>query len=345
MHARHRLLLALLAIAAAVLPCAEAFGAPDIRSARFSEPAVAGQPATLEVKGVDDDFGVRGIIVAFAGEGVYGSSSCRYGAKIKRRLRTVSVPHTFPTAGPRPMVVRMDAGGCRRGGGATLQQYLVTPVDLGQPPVAPETVGEPVFFDVVPGNANPDVNHPDVTPGPGEMPPGLDPDRPDPGRPAKQGGARAVAAGGCTNADAEPTVDNVLQVREATLCLVNAERAKRGMRPFRADRRLISAAGAHSFDMVVRAYFSHVSPEGGTLTKRLKRARWLPRRHWSAGENIAFGELYYSTPRATVEGWMQSTGHRQNILTRAWRLAGIGVVPGLPASLTGGATYTAVFGR
>ena len=333
-------LIAPLAAAAVLVPASHAGAAPQIRSAKFAPAAVAGQTARLEVKGVDTDFGVRGAVVAFAGEGVYGTSSCRYGARIRNRLRTVTVPHTFPTSGPRAMVVRLDAGGCRRGGGATLQQYLVTAVDLGAPVQDPVAVGEPLFFDVVPGNADPDPNRDDVDPGPDRTPPGLDPDRP-PRRPR----TRAVAAGGCADADTEPAIGNVPQVATATLCLVNLERTRRGLRRLRMDRRLVRAAGAHSFDMVVRGFFAHVAPDGSTLVQRLRRARWLPRRGWSAGENIAFGEAYLSTPRATVEGWMQSSGHRENILTRGWRLAGVGVVPGLPAATSGGATYTAVFGR
>jgi uncharacterized protein YkwD len=65
------------------------------------------------------------------------------------------------------------------------------------------------------------------------------------------------------------------------------------------------------------------------------------------GENIAWGTLWLATPRAIVTSWMNSPGHRANILNPRFRDTGIGISPHAPASLSGGqsgAIYTQDFG-
>ena len=99
--------------------------------------------------------------------------------------------------------------------------------------------------------------------------------------------------------------------------LVNLERAKAGCGPVRTDDRLTAAARGHSRDMVDRDYFSHTSPEGKGPGDRAAAAGY-PR--WS-GENIAAG---YPTPEAVVRGWMDSPGHRANILNCQSKATGVG---------------------
>ena len=341
---RRRALAGALTLAALLAPAASAVASsPQLRKARFSAPAVAGQVASLELLAADADVGMTGVVAAFEGEGVYGTSACRLRARSAGAERTLTVPHRFAATGPRPVVVRLDAGTCTRIGGSTLQLLSATPVNAGEATVEPAIIGPPIeFLATRPGT--PDPRGPSVDP-PAEpsrpqVPPGSEP------KPKDGGGVVARAASGCPGADDLPAPGNVARIRSATLCLVNAVRRAGGLRPLRRDRRLSRAAAIHSRDMILRGYFSHVAPGGATLVNRLRRARWLPRRPgWLAGENIGFGEHPLSTPRATVDGWLASSAHRENMLDRTWRLAGAGIVPGIPASVTGGATYTAVFGR
>jgi uncharacterized protein YkwD len=101
--------------------------------------------------------------------------------------------------------------------------------------------------------------------------------------------------------------------------LVNVERVNAGCQPVNADDRLTAAARAHSTDMAVRGYFSHTTPEGVDFTTRISNAGY----RWSrAGENIAKG---YPDPASVMDGWMNSNGHRANILNCGYQDLGVGV--------------------
>jgi len=99
--------------------------------------------------------------------------------------------------------------------------------------------------------------------------------------------------------------------------LTNVERAKAGCGALRIDARLTAAAEAHSRDMVDRDYFSHTSPDGKGPGDRAAAAGYP---QWS-GENIAAG---YPTPEAVVRGWMNSPGHRANIVNCQSKATGVG---------------------
>ena len=156
--------------------------------------------------------------------------------------------------------------------------------------------------------------------------------------------ARA-AQQGCEDADIAPNGANEPLVREAILCLHNEIRAQRGLPSLRSDARLRQAALAHAGDMVSRRYFQHTTPAGVTMVDRILGARYASRYvGWSLGENLAWGTGRLATPRNIVRAWMDSPGHRANIVKRAYREIGIGVVMGVPTSGSAGATYTADFG-
>lgn len=159
---------------------------------------------------------------------------------------------------------------------------------------------------------------------------------------AGQGEAQAAV---CAGANDQPTASRDALAR-ATLCLVNAERGSRGMRPLRLNRQLSVAAQSHSRDMVRRRYFSHTAPGGRGFFERIRRSGYLrSARRWSIGENLGWGSSPKGSPGPIVEAWMQSPPHRRAILTAAFRDAGIGVVSGIPSPLdSGGATYTIDFG-
>jgi len=105
------------------------------------------------------------------------------------------------------------------------------------------------------------------------------------------------------------------------LDLVNAERAKQGLKPLRADPELTQVARAHSRDMFERAYFSHVTPEGRELSHRMRQAKLG---YLAAGENLALAP----TLAGAHQGLMNSPGHRANILRPQFGRAGIGVLDG-----------------
>lgn len=155
-------------------------------------------------------------------------------------------------------------------------------------------------------------------------------------------GAQPASAAVCASVSATASSASTAQLTRATLCLLNQERAERGLGPLRANKRLALAAKRHAADMVRRDYFSHVAPGGTDFVARIRRAGYgAP----ALGENLAAGSGEYSTPAATVRGWMDSPGHRSNILNRRFREAGVGVALGAP-SLGGSesATYALTFG-
>ncbi|RAY15460.1 CAP domain-containing protein [Actinomadura craniellae] len=103
--------------------------------------------------------------------------------------------------------------------------------------------------------------------------------------------------------------------------LTNAERAKAGCPALRVDARLTTSARRHSADMKARNYFSHTSPNGTDFAARIRAAGYPS----PGAENIAMG---YPTPAAVMKGWMNSPGHRANILNCKLRAIGTGVATG-----------------
>jgi uncharacterized protein YkwD len=102
--------------------------------------------------------------------------------------------------------------------------------------------------------------------------------------------------------------------------LLNQERANNGLSALSCDAKGITVARAHSQDMCDRGYFSHYTPEGKAPWDRLSEGGV---QFSSAGENIAMG---YSTPQAVHTGWMNSSGHRENMLTPNWTRVGVGMI-------------------
>jgi uncharacterized protein YkwD len=120
------------------------------------------------------------------------------------------------------------------------------------------------------------------------------------------------------------------------VALTNAQRKAHGCGALRIDSRLVQAARAHSTDMVKQGYFDHVGSNGSTFVAREASAGY-PSRGASA-ENIAWG---YRTPQDVVTGWMNSPGHRANILN----CGSVAVGVGLSYTAGGSAYWTQDFGR
>jgi uncharacterized protein YkwD len=157
--------------------------------------------------------------------------------------------------------------------------------------------------------------------------------------------AAPAASAACANAGASTENATNRALVRATLCILNAQRARHDLGPLRLSRRLSTAARGHSRSMVRERFFSHTSPDGATFVDRIRATGYLEgAQSWSVGENIAYGSGSRSTPRSIGRAWMNSPGHRANILSESFRQIGIGIAPGTPVG-TGGATYTTDFGR
>lgn len=155
----------------------------------------------------------------------------------------------------------------------------------------------------------------------------------------------ATAARACESSGATPSNAAKRTMVRATLCTLNAERGRYGLRPLQLNKRLSSAARFHARDMVRRDYFGHDTLGGGTFVDRIRRSGYLHgARSWTVGENIAWGTRELSTPGAVTEAWMNSAGHRANILNGVFREVGIGVAIGAPGFGGQGATYATEFG-
>ncbi len=152
----------------------------------------------------------------------------------------------------------------------------------------------------------------------------------------------------CTNTELVPSEANIAEVRVATLCLINRERAAHGESPLTENPHLLAAAQGHSEDMVSRDYFSHTTPTGEAFDTRILASGYVRSNQlYELGENIDCATEYLASPANTVSAWMNSPEHRENILNGEYRETGMGVAAAAPASFAAGqpgATYTQDFG-
>ena len=127
----------------------------------------------------------------------------------------------------------------------------------------------------------------------------------------------------------------------AMLCLINQERAKRGIGPVRHNAKLAKVAGTHAKHMVRYSFTGHRSPKAGGLVQRVKRAHVFRRSTaFSVGENLGWG----GTPYAINRAWMRSAIHKKATLLRSFTKVGVGVVRGLPhGSKRASLTYVVTF--
>jgi uncharacterized protein YkwD len=150
-----------------------------------------------------------------------------------------------------------------------------------------------------------------------------------------------TSAAACAHTNQNPNDISLSQAKQATLCLLNKERRKRGIRKLRDNGRLNLASQRHANDMSRRHYFEH-----GDFVGRIKDARYLKgARGYTLGENIAWGSYDYATPANIVDGWMHSPGHRANILNPGFHEIGLGIARGAPVGgQERGGTYVTDFG-
>jgi uncharacterized protein YkwD len=157
----------------------------------------------------------------------------------------------------------------------------------------------------------------------------------------------AAAEQACPSSYATPANATKREIVRATLCELNRERAHFGLRRLTIDKRLAKAARRHARDMARRNYFSHDTLGGGSFVDRIRAAGYLRgARSWTVGENLAWGSHGQSRPRTIMRLWMNSPGHRANILNPSFREIGIGVAYDAPVAGGGepAGTYATDFG-
>ncbi|MEH7238150.1 CAP domain-containing protein [Bacillus sp. JJ1562] len=125
-----------------------------------------------------------------------------------------------------------------------------------------------------------------------------------------------------TNETTNQATYSLSQFEQEVVTLTNNERAKQGLQPLKIDLKLSEVARTKSSDMKTNGYFSHTSPTYGSPFDMMKQ---FGVQYRAAGENIAMGQR---SPQEVVNGWMNSEGHRKNILNSNFTHIGIGHVEG-----------------
>ncbi|WP_058486761.1 SafA/ExsA family spore coat assembly protein [Defluviitalea phaphyphila] len=116
-----------------------------------------------------------------------------------------------------------------------------------------------------------------------------------------------------------PNIDDVKALEAEVIKLVNAERTKAGLSPLTTNWELSRVARMKSQDMIDNNYFSHQSPTYGSPFNMMEN---FGIKYTSAGENIAKGQ---QTPEDVMNAWMNSSGHRSNILSSSYSQIGVGL--------------------
>lgn len=133
------------------------------------------------------------------------------------------------------------------------------------------------------------------------------------------------------SAASEITPGNVLRI-------MNAERAKAGLQLLRSEARLDAAAADRIRHMEEEQFWAHTAPDGTAPFVWLSHRGY---RYRNAGENLARG---FDTAELLVEAWMESPGHRANILDPDYREAGIAVIDGYTTGPGSGRSIVILFG-
>ncbi len=126
--------------------------------------------------------------------------------------------------------------------------------------------------------------------------------------------------------------------KASVVAAMNEERAKLGLRPLREEPRLNAAAEDRMRDMEEQGYWAHESPDGRSPFLWLRVHAYTFR---FAGENLAAG---FETTELLMGGWMESTGHRENILSPDYKDCGVAIIDGATMKRTSGKSVVVLFG-
>jgi uncharacterized protein YkwD len=152
----------------------------------------------------------------------------------------------------------------------------------------------------------------------------------------------ADAASRCAGANREH--QSFKRARHAIACLINRERAKRGLRPLRYDHRLAKVARVHAHDMIRFRFLGHNSPKHGSLTHRVQHSGYGRGRAFTIGEILGAGLGPRQTPAWIVNAWMHRPIHSKAILYPTFRRFGVGAVRGMPNGRRRGRNFVVTFG-
>lgn len=136
----------------------------------------------------------------------------------------------------------------------------------------------------------------------------------------------AVPTSAQRHAQGATAADAVAALESSVLGEINALRRRHGVAPLRTNARLRAAADAHSSAMVRRGFFSHTSADGTPFSVRV--ARYYPRGrtgYRAIGENLLWSSPSVDAARA-IRMWLNSPGHRRNLLRAGWREIGLSAV-------------------
>lgn len=115
-----------------------------------------------------------------------------------------------------------------------------------------------------------------------------------------------------------PTLQGIKAIESEVVRLVNIERSKKGLQPLKENWQLSRVARYKSADMATKNYFSHTSPTYGSPFRMMES---FGIKYSAAGENIAYGQ---KTAQQVMTAWMNSPGHRSNILSPSYTQIGVG---------------------
>lgn len=148
----------------------------------------------------------------------------------------------------------------------------------------------------------------------------------------------------CRDQSANGGARAMAKARRAMACMVNYARRQKRLRAYRVRGPLNWSAGKKSADMIRCNSFSH-SACGKSFNYWIYRSGYVrPRRAWSTGENIAWGNGRLGNVRSIFNAWMHSPGHRRAILDRQFTDLGIGVARGRMKGSRGARTWALHFG-
>jgi uncharacterized protein YkwD len=138
--------------------------------------------------------------------------------------------------------------------------------------------------------------------------------------------ALALAGNASATRQESSTLTRATSLEELLLREINGLRATHGLGPLVPSSALSRAAVNHSRSMALIGFFAHESRNGAPFWQRVKQFYFSNSRSWTVGENLAMFGGVTPSAQSIVTAWMQSPGHRANLLRRSYRDAGIAIV-------------------
>jgi uncharacterized protein YkwD len=230
------------------------------------------------------------------------------------------------------VTVQMDTAGQPSSTTTALQDRLADIASRGVQRPTPSPTATPATPTATPTSPSPTAT-PEDTPSRTPTPEPEPPPPPDPEPPAPEPAPPPPSPSKSPSTTSSAPSSGASAAEAAVVDLVNQERARAGCPSVRGEAALHDLARRHSADMAARGYFDHTDPDGRTPWDRAEAAGISG----LGGENIAMGA---ADARSVMDLWMNSPGHRANILTCDFTRIGVG----MHAGSGDGPWWTQVFG-